>query len=149
MIVVFLFSIGMQAQIKIGDQLPSFTLKNTLNQEVNSNEFKRKWILFDFWASWCAPCRIANKKMVKLYDEIDHNKLEIVGISVDKDEEKWKKAILKDKIKYTQLIDPKGFNAETALLFGVEELPTTFLFNLEGKLIAINPTEEEITNYIK
>lgn len=139
----------MQAQIKIGDQLPSFTLKNTLNQEVNSNEFKRKWILFDFWASWCAPCRIANKKMVKLYDEIDHNKLEIVGISVDKDEEKWKKAILKDKIKYTQLIDPKGFNAETALLFGVEELPTTFLFNLEGKLIAINPTEEEITNYIK
>lgn len=149
MIVVFLFSIGMQAQIKIGDQLPSFTLKNTLNQEVNSNEFKGKWILFDFWASWCAPCRIANKKMVKLYDEIDHNKLEIVGISVDKDEEKWKKAILKDKIKYTQLIEPKGFNAETALLFGVEELPTTFLFNSEGKLIAINPTEEEITNYIK
>lgn len=149
MIVVFLFSIGMQAQIKIGDQLPSFTLKNTLNQEVNSNEFKGKWILFDFWASWCAPCRIANKKMVKLYDEIDHNKLEIVGISVDKDEEKWKKAILKDKIKYAQLIDPKGFNAKTALLFGVEELPTTFLFNSEGKLIAINPTEEEITNYIK
>ena len=137
------------AQIKVGDKLPAIKLKSSRNSDVNLTSFQGKYILIDFWASWCGPCRLGNKKLVKLYSEISPDKIEIIGISIDTDANKWLKAIEKDKIKFTQLIDSKGFDSNTAVLFGVEELPSKFLFSPEGILIATNPTEEEITKLIK
>ena len=136
------------AQLKIGDPIPNITLKNQNNAAKSINQFKEKFVLIDFWASWCAPCRLGNKKLVKLYSSANSSKIEIIGISLDTDKTKWVKAIEKDKIEFTQLIDPKGFDANTAVLFGVEELPSKFLFNEKGILIAINPTEEEIIKYL-
>ncbi len=129
--------------------MPTFTLKNANNEEISSTSFKNKYVLIDFWASWCAPCRKGNKELVKLHKEIEVSKIEIVGISVDTDIEKWKKAIEKDSIKFTQVNDPNGFDAKTAILFGVEELPSQFLFDTKGILIAINPTKTEINNLLK
>ena len=143
------FSITINAQIKIGDTTPSITLKSNNNNEVSIASFKGKYVLVDFWASWCAPCRLGNKKLVKLHNEVSASKVEIIGISIDTDANKWLKAIEKDKIKFTQLIDPKGFDANAALQFGVEELPSKYLFNPEGILIAKNPSEEEIMKLIK
>jgi len=148
-IVLLFISFGLQAQVKVGDTLPTFTLKNANNMDVSSTSFNNKYLLIDFWASWCAPCRKGNKELVKLYNEIEASKFEIIGISVDTDIEKWKKAIEKDNIKFTQLKDPKGFDAKTAILFGVEELPSQFLFDTKGILIAINPTKAEINNLLK
>ena len=150
-VILFLFflSFSIQAQVKVGDTLPTFTLKNANNEDVSSTSLNNKYVLIDFWASWCAPCRKGNKELVKLYKEIEASKFEIVGISVDTDIEKWKKAIEKDSIKFTQLNDPKGFDAKTAILFGVEELPSQFLFDTKGILIAINPTKAEINNLLK
>ena len=136
------------AQLKIGDNVPNITLKNQNNVAVTISQFKKKFVLIDFWASWCAPCRLGNKKLVKLYSSTNSSKIEIIGISLDTDKTRWVKAIEKDKIEFTQLIDPKGFDATTAILFGVEELPSKFLFNEKGILIAINPTEEEIIKYL-
>lgn len=136
------------AQLQIGDSIPNITLKNQNNVAVNINQFKEKFVLIDFWASWCAPCRLGNKKLVKLYSSTNSSKIEIIGISLDTDKNKWVKAIEKDKIEFTQLIDPKGFDANTAIVFGVEELPSKFLFNENGILIAINPTEEQIIKYL-
>ena len=136
------------AQLQIGDSIPNITLKNQNNVVVNINPFKEKFVLIDFWASWCAPCRLGNKKLVKLYSSTNSSKIEIIGISLDTDKTKWLKAIEKDKIEFTQLIDPKGFDASTAIVFGVEELPSKFLFNEKGILIAINPTEQEIIKYL-
>jgi len=136
------------AQIKVGDKLPAIKLKSSRNSDVNLTSFQGKYILIDFWASWCGPCRLGNKKLVKLYNEVSADKIEIIGISIDTDANKWLRAIEKDKIKFTQLIDPKGFDANAAILFGVEELPSKFLFNTEGILIAKNPTEDEITKLI-
>ena len=136
-------------QINIGDSIPSVTLKSSSNEDVNITSFKGKYVLVDFWASWCAPCRLGNKKLVKLHNEVTSDKIEIIGISIDTDTNKWLKAIEKDKIKFTQLIDSKGFDAETALQFGVDELPSKYLFNQEGILIAKNPSEEEIIKLIE
>ena len=136
------------AQLKIGDNIPNITLKNQNNAAVTTSQFRDKFVLIDFWASWCAPCRLGNKKLVKLYNSTNSSKIKIIGISLDTDKTRWVKAIEKDKIEFTQLIDPKGFDANTAILFGVEELPSTFLFNQKGILIAINPTEEEIIKYL-
>lgn len=139
----------LNAQIKVGDKLPAITLKSSSNSNVNLTSFHGKYILIDFWASWCGPCRLGNKKLVKLHNEVSSDKMEIIGISIDTDTNKWLKAVEKDKIKFTQLIDSKGFDAETAIQFGVEELPSKFLFNEEGVLIAKNPTEEEIIKLIE
>lgn len=136
------------AQLKLGDSIPNIALQNQNNITVSINQFKEKFVLIDFWASWCAPCRLGNKKLVKLYSSSDSSKIEIIGISLDTDKTKWIKAIEKDKIQFTQLIDPKGFDANSAMLFGVEELPSKFLFNEKGMLIAINPTEEDTVKYL-
>jgi peroxiredoxin len=143
------FSFVVQAQVKVGDALPTFTLLNANSEKVLSSSFKHKFVLIDFWASWCAPCRVGNKGLVELYDMLSQDKIQIIGISVDTDKSKWVKAIAKDKIKYTQLSDPKGFEAATAVQFGVDELPSKFLFNEKGILIAKNPTEEAIIRFIK
>jgi peroxiredoxin len=137
------------AQIKLGDTFPDIQLQNDKNAAVKLNSFKGKTVLVDFWASWCAPCRLANKKLVKLYDKYKNQNFEIVGISIDTDKTKWLKAIEKDKLKHQQLIDPKGFDAKTAISFGVDALPAAYLFDASGKLIAINPTEAQIIAQIK
>ena len=137
------------AQIKIGDGFPDVQLQNNKNATIKLNSFKGKTVLVDFWASWCAPCRMANKNLVKLYDQYKGLNFEIVGISIDNDKTKWLKAIEKDKLKHQQLIDPKGFEAKTAVTFGVDALPSTYLFDASGKLIAINPTEAQIIAQIK
>ena len=84
--------------------------------------------MVDFWASWCGPCRLANKKLVKMYDQYKGQNFEIVGISIDNDKTKWLKAIEKDKMKHQQLIDPKGFDAKSAVTFGVDALPAALSF---------------------
>lgn len=138
------------AQIKVGDSYPDVQLQNNKNATVKLNSFKGKTVLVDFWASWCAPCRMANKKLVKMYDQYKGQNFEIVGISIDIDKTKWLKAIEKDNMKHQQLIDPKGgFDAKTAVTFGVDALPATYLFDASGKLIAINPTEAQIISQIK
>ena len=137
------------AQMKIGDSLPDLELNNNKELTINLASLKGKTVLIDFWASWCAPCRIANKKLAPLYNDYKDENFEIVGISLDTDKTKWINAIQKDKLAYEQLIDYKGFDAKSALLFGVEALPNSYLFDISGKLVAINPTEEQIIIHIK
>jgi len=132
------------AQLLLGDTLPDITFQNNTDSSINLSSFKGKVLLVDFWASWCAPCRKANKKLVDLHKEYSSENFEIVGISLDTDRTKWLKAIAKDKIEYTQLIDPHGFDAKSAIQFGVEALPSSYLFDTSGNLIAINPTDQEI-----
>ena len=147
--ILLLATTSANAQIKQGDTFPDLQLQSNKNANVKLKSFAGKTVLVDFWASWCAPCRVANKKLVKLYTQYKSQNFEIIGISLDTDKAKWLKAIEKDKMTHTQLIDPKGFDAKSAVAFGVVALPATYLFDASGKLIAINPTEAQIVSQIK
>ncbi|KFF13799.1 TlpA family protein disulfide reductase [Flavobacterium hydatis] len=140
---------SVNAQIKKGNSFPNIQLQNDKNKTVKLNSYTGKTVLVDFWASWCPYCRIANKDLVKLYDKYKSQNFEIVGISIDIDKAKWLKAIKIDNLKHPQLIDPNGFDAKSVALFGVKGIPSTYLFNTSGKLIAINPTEAQIIAQIK
>lgn len=136
------------AQINVGDAMPTIILSTDKEENFSLSSSTGKVTLVDIWASWCGPCRIANKKLVRLYNETRDKNFEIVGISLDTDRKKWLAAIAKDQLHYMQLIDPKGFDANTAIVFNVEQLPATYLFDVTGKLVAINPTEQQILNEI-
>ena len=135
-------------QLKIGDKLPEITLQNNKDKPIALQSFEGKIILVDFWASWCAPCRVANEKMAPFYNENKSKQFEVVAISVDTDKQKWTNAIAKDKLEYEQLLDPNGFDAKSAVLFGVEQLPNSYLFDAASILVSINPTEEEIVQLL-
>lgn len=137
------------AQMAIGDSLPSITLETSVQAKVQLNELKGKYLLIDFWASWCMPCRVANKKMVKLFNTADSSKLKIVAVSIDNSKSDWLRAIKNDKLEYTQLISPLGFDSEIINKFGVDAIPAKFLFDPSGKLIKIDPTDEFIKKIIK
>ncbi len=137
------------AQLQLGDQLPAIELKDVKNKPVLLTAFAGKVLLIDFWASWCGPCRKANKLLVPFYKKYKNKNFEAISISVDTDKAKWLLAVQKDKLVHQQLIDPNGFDAASATLFGVEALPTTYLFNTAGNLVAIDPTEKQIIDQLK
>ncbi|HMP31968.1 MAG TPA: TlpA disulfide reductase family protein [Saprospiraceae bacterium] len=136
------------AQLSIGDKLPIITLQDKGSNMTSIHQTDNTYLLIDFWASWCAPCRLGNKKLVGLDKKYGKRKITIIGISIDTDNSKWLKAISKDKIEFMQFIDPFGFDSKTAIQFGVDALPAKYLFNTEGILIAINPSDEQISQYL-
>lgn len=95
-----------------------------------------KVTIVDFWASWCAPCRAENPNMVALYKEFHSKGLNIVGVSLDKDAAKWKEAIAKDKLIWTQVSNLKFWNEPIAIQYQVESIPAPFVLDASGKIIA-------------
>lgn len=101
----------------IGQTAIDFTQKNNMGQNVKLSDFKGQFILLDFWASWCAPCRIENYYLVKMIQKFKNKKFNIVSVSLDKNKSDWVKAIEKDKLTWTQLSDLKMFENEAALKY--------------------------------
>lgn len=95
-----------------------------------------KVTLIDFWASWCAPCRQENPKVVTLYNEFHSKGLNIISVSLDEDAESWKEAIAKDGLIWTQVSNLKEMKDPIAIQYGVTQIPTTILIDANGKVIA-------------
>ena len=137
-----------KAQIKIGDAIPSITLKSNTNNEVDIISFKGKYVLVDFWASWCGPCRKENPNMVSLYKEFHSKGLNIIGVSLDKEAKAWKEAIAKDQLNWVQVSNLKFWDEPIARQYNVESIPATFILDATGKVIAKDLRGADLRNKI-
>jgi thiol-disulfide isomerase/thioredoxin len=145
--VFIFFSVESDAQIEtpnIADPRLDFSVLKTNGDSLKLSSMKGKVILLDFWASWCGPCRVSNKQLVKLYAKYKANGFEILGVSLDDNLNDWKKAIAKDKITWLQGIDTRGWDAVSASKWQVEAIPTSFLIDKSGNLVAINLEKDEL-----
>lgn len=121
-----------------GVEAPDFTQKDVDGNAVKLSDYRGKYVLIDFWASWCAPCRRENPNLVKAYERFKNKGFEILGVSLDeaKNKDKWLKAIETDKLTWKQVSDLKGWSNEAATLYNVKAIPMNFLVDPQGKIVA-------------
>lgn len=118
-----------------GVETVDFTLKDVNGQNINLNSFRGKYVFLDFWGSWCGPCRAKHPFYSEMYEKYKNQGFEIVSVSLDKDVNKWKKAMNEDKINWTSLIDTSSFNGDIALTYKIFSVPIGYLIDREGKVI--------------
>jgi len=128
--------IDVLSKVDIGQPAPEITQNDTLGKPVSLSSLKGKYVLIDFWASWCGPCRAENPNNVALYKEYNKKGFEIFGVSLDKKKENWEKAIKDDNLTWTHVSDLKYWDSEPAKLYGVRAIPHTVLIDKNGIIIA-------------
>ena len=126
--------------VAVGKQFVDFTMKNPEGEYISLSDFvgKDKYVFIDFWASWCGPCRDEMPNVVKAYDKYKNKGLEIVGVSLDKDEDKWIQGIKDLNMTWPQMSDLKLWESEVVGLYAIQGIPHTVLLDKEGKIIEKN-----------
>jgi thiol-disulfide isomerase/thioredoxin len=148
-LIVLLFSPVVQAQLRIGELVPEIELMGKGDSLIKLSSFNGKVVLIDFWASWCGPCRAANPYIQKLYKKYQASGFEVFAVSLDVNKPLWLKAIKKDKLTYTQVVDYDGWMSKVAEKYYVDALPTNFLLDKTGKIVAINIEGKELFDKVK
>lgn len=120
----------------VGSVAPDFALNTPKGEKLSLNSLKGKYVLLDFWASWCGPCRQENPNVVKVYNKYKDKGFEILGISLDKEANAWKEAIAADGLPWKHVSDLQYWQSEAAQLYSVQAIPQTFLLDKEGVIIA-------------
>ncbi|MGB3065608.1 redoxin domain-containing protein [Sphingobacterium thalpophilum] len=139
-----------QTTVSVGKQAPDFSQPDTLRHPVKLSDFRGKYVLLDFWASWCGPCRAENPNLIKAYDKYKDKNFTIVGVSLDgaSQQQAWMNAIHHDGLRWTQLADLKGWKNEAAQLYKVRSIPRNFLIDPNGKIVARNLRGTALEHYL-
>jgi len=126
--------------VALGAVAPEFAEADTSGKIVSLTSFRGKYVLVDFWASWCGPCRHENPNVVKAFNRFKNQKFTIIGVSLDRPnaKDKWLAAIHKDGLTWTQLSDLKFWDSRVAGMYAVRGIPQNFLLDPDGKIIAKN-----------
>jgi peroxiredoxin len=132
-------------KLAIGQPAPVFTAATPDGAQVGPANFKGKYLILDFWASWCKPCRMNSPAMVALYKKYKSQGVEILGVSLDKSKEPWVAAIKKDGYTWPQVSDLKYWDCEPAKAYKVEGIPNLVLLDQEGRIVArgLDPTSAD------
>jgi peroxiredoxin len=140
----FVDNVKKQQKLSVGKEAPNFALTNPNGEEVALQSLRGKYVLIDFWASWCRPCREENPNVVKMYKKFKNKPFEILGVSLDNDKFKWTQAIDKDGLIWKHVSDLKGWESSAAELYKVSAIPATYLIDKDGKIIAKNLRGKEL-----
>ncbi|MCK5168754.1 MAG: AhpC/TSA family protein [Bacteroidales bacterium] len=124
--------------VGIGVVAPNIALQNPEGDTISLDSLRGKYVLIDFWASWCRPCRVENPNLVKSYEKYHAKGFEIFQVSLDKKKESWLDAIEKDKLNWIHVSDLQYWNSAPAELYKVQSIPASFLLDKQGKIIAKN-----------
>ncbi len=144
----FVEKIGKLKMVQVGQQAPQFSIAGIDGKTVNLSDFRGKYTLIDFWASWCGPCRGENPNVVKAYNKYKNRNFTILGISLDKDKTAWAQAIKQDGLTWTHASELADFAGPTVRLYQVEAIPASFLLDPNGKIIAKDLRGEELDTFL-
>jgi peroxiredoxin len=124
--------------VGIGVTAPDIILPDQKGDTIALSSLRGKYVLLDFWASWCRPCRVENPHLVNNYKKYNEKGFEIFQVSLDKKKESWISAIESDQLTWIHVSDLQYWNSAAAKLYQVQAIPTNFLLDKNGKIIAKN-----------
>ena len=133
----------------VGKQAPELALPDATGKIVSLASYKGKYLLVDFWASWCGPCRLENPNVVRAYNEFKGKNFAILGVSLDSKKEAWQQAIHEDNLSWTHVSDLKFWQSDAVRTFGFDAIPYNVLIDPQGKVIAEGLRGDDLESKLK